>query len=269
MPVRIILLENQPDPVAALGAAEEWLHSQGQFLPTVRHWRLTKDVDGRTLGATMLGTLAPYVLGQANGRPLVATGSWESPAMAPVLGVGRVRMLRRAALAHGVASILAPTGLDSIGPALEHARRTIDAQGLVPLTVDAPGSGRWAPGQVVLMVGDKPNSAMHGTLKHRLPFFSMHGGGCSLWLALYLEDHNIPESQLYWINSSDHLGVSTDSTFIHELRPRGIVALGAQASAWCKANNFIHATVHHPSYVMRQAGALSKYNLASTIARYL
>lgn len=268
MPVRIILLENQPDPVAALGKAEEWYEHQGEYLPVVKNWNVVRGLDGRGLGAAMLGTLAPYVLGTANGRPLIASGSWENPAVALTLGVGRCRMLRRAALAHGLAIIKEPLKLDDIHPALDHARRVIDNLGKCqPLT--APGSGSWNPGQVVLMVGDKPNSAMHGTLKHRLPFFSMHGGGCSLWLSLYLEEHEVPEQQLYWINSSDWKGTPTPSDFVRALNPLGVVALGAQAASWCKTNSLIHSTVHHPSYVMRNPGMLVGYPLAKVLHRYL
>jgi hypothetical protein len=96
-----------------------------------------------------------------------------------------------------------------------------------------PGAGAWRPGESVLLVGERPNTARAGDLKHRLPFASVHPGGCSAWLADRLEEAGVGEERLYWVNAYDVTGRRTDPAFIAGLAPRAVVALGRHAHAWC------------------------------------
>jgi hypothetical protein len=115
-----------------------------------------------------------------------------------------------------------------------------------------PGAGAWRTGQI-LLIGDKPNSAKHGDLKMRLPFFSLENFGCSLWLAAQLEDAGISEDQLYWINSADSSDTPTDPEFLSRLKPRQIIALGDNAEYWCNdaGLGYGYTKVMHPSYWKR------------------
>ncbi len=113
-----------------------------------------------------------------------------------------------------------------------------------------PGGGAWRPGEVVLMVGDRPNTQKNGSLKHRLPFISFYNTGCSMWLAQQLEEMEVPEEKLYWINGYDCNGVKTDSKFIEELQPKGVIAFGEKAGGWCKDAKLKFVTVRHPSSQM-------------------
>lgn len=118
-----------------------------------------------------------------------------------------------------------------------------------------PGAGRFQAG-TILMVGDRPNTARHGEIKHRLPFISFgRKDGCSWWLAQQLDSVERSEKDLYWINAYDHTGeVLTDPSFIKELDPRAVILLGTQASKWwknTKAEQFLAREApiyeeHHP-----------------------
>lgn len=118
---------------------------------------------------------------------------------------------------------------------------------------DGPGVGAWrTDGRNILIVGDRPNSGQHAMVKQRVPFFSLHHGGCSLWLAQQLDDGGIPEEYLYWINGYTWDGVPTSRSFISELRPRAVVALGANAGRWCKDAGIVSAgVVDHPQHWKR------------------
>ena len=110
-----------------------------------------------------------------------------------------------------------------------------------------PGIGRWAPGHVVLLVGDQ-----HGDtdqpyhVQRNIAFCSMSGVGCSEWLTAKLAD--IGEQQLYWINAKEPGGRSTSPAFIQELMPRRIIALGQMAVLWCKRSGYPYTVIPHPQY---------------------
>lgn len=97
-----------------------------------------------------------------------------------------------------------------------------------------PGSGLYNDTSV-LMVGDRPNTARHGELKHRLPFVSFgRRDGCSWWMAQKLNEARINERELYWINAYDQAGAPTSARFMFELTPQAVVLLGTNAMKWWK-----------------------------------
>ncbi len=117
-----------------------------------------------------------------------------------------------------------------------------------PKVNDGPGIGRWAPGEVTLLVGDRMNS--HGG-DLDLPFISFNRGGCSAWLAEALEATEVPERDLYWVNARGLDGVAIKAEFVGMLKPKQVIALGAAARTWCATNRVLHATVPHPQFWKR------------------
>lgn len=113
------------------------------------------------------------------------------------------------------------------------------------------GGGAFKPGEVVLLVGDKPNMKGHGAETIIVPFINFNGIGCSEWLAEQLEAAGVRESQLYWINAANARGEETDAAFIERLRPRAVVALGNAGAAWCEKHNVAHVKMPHPQHHKR------------------
>lgn len=117
-----------------------------------------------------------------------------------------------------------------------------------------PGWGNWDPRHVFLIVGEQPGDA-RVTEKSRteVPFAGFEG--CSPWLAEQLEAGGIAESSLYWVNARSRSGKLTDSTFVAKLKPRGVLALGIAAAAWCGRARGIgpgrFAELSHPQHHKR------------------
>lgn len=235
---------------------------------------------GRDLGAAYFTTLAPYLLRPTN--PLVVCRSWQSSeAVQYRLGAGRRRMLERLALGLGAITVwtYAKPGW-SLEPHVtqrshetfqEVVARALRVHDQYPVPANAPGCGAWHPEQVTLLVGEAPNDAKHGTLKHRLPFVSMHAGGCSLWLADRLEETGVGEGELYWVNAYAADGTPTDPAFLDALLPRRVVALGLQAVHWLESSpawvpwlSRITRQVPHPAHWQR-AHAGEAYPLAQAL----
>lgn len=241
MTIGIILLENQVDRKLSIDVLKEW----GAINKIAMDFRTAPiGGDGREAAAKLLGHIAPHVLHRSPGRVVVLTNSWRNHEQAAALGRPRVRMLERAALAHGVMPVLHQMDTAHLTRILDDGMKY---QPVAPET--APGSGAWLPHRSILMVADRPNSAAIGSLKYRLPLVSLHGGGCSTWVAEHLEQWGVPESSLYWINSEDCFGMKTDAAFAKVLRPRATFALGAVAAKWCAINDIPATEVLHPRYV--------------------
>lgn len=203
---------------------------------------------------------------RAPGRGLLLVPGWP-----PALPLAYRRMLERAVLATGGGWLEPETPtqanpLACVSPGLRwrtagEPGRTFLAprQGLLadlaahaPLgwANGGPGAGAYRPGST-LLVGERPGVARTGQLKHRLPFVSFDGAGCAPWLAEQLEVAGVPEVDLYWINAYDALSVPTDASFLADLRPARVVALGREAERWCKTYSVPHHSVPHPMYWMR------------------
>lgn len=110
-----------------------------------------------------------------------------------------------------------------------------------------PGIGAFATGSI-LLIGDRPGGL--GGRWH-LPFVSLTAGGCSEWLAEQLEEYDIHERALYWVNASD--GVQTTrADFVDALKPRAVVALGDAAARWCtNVARVPFVQVDHPQHWKR------------------
>jgi hypothetical protein len=124
-----------------------------------------------------------------------------------------------------------------------------------------PGVGRWKPGCVTLLVGDRPTSNADVG-----PFCSMIG--CSPWLSEQLEQSGIREMDLYFVNAYDLQGLAIDPRFVDRLRPKAIVALGNQATAWCTTHGLEHVKVPHPQS-WRRFHAAEPYPLVAELLKRL
>jgi hypothetical protein len=107
-----------------------------------------------------------------------------------------------------------------------------------------------ARGQI-LLVGDRPGpSAPKEQYYHHTPFYSTKH--CSGWLNMLLEEENIPEKKLVWINSADENGKHYPISLATSMKPKKIIALGGKAADWLKKNgvkDFIK--VPHPQFWRR------------------
>jgi hypothetical protein len=114
-----------------------------------------------------------------------------------------------------------------------------------------PGAGAWRPGRQVVLVGDRPNMKGHGAETIIVPFINFNGSGCSEWLADQLEAEGIDERDLYWINATNARGEVTNPSFLDDLQPRAVVAMGNTAASWCEAHNIRAVEVPHPQHHKR------------------
>lgn len=108
------------------------------------------------------------------------------------------------------------------------------------------GIGNFNSGNI-LIVGESPGPGSQG---FNTPFV---GSGSGQWLTRKLEEADVDETRLYWINAYDGYGVPASPEFIHTLKPSKIVVLGAEARKWASVVSpeyeIIH--VHHPQYWLR------------------
>lgn len=109
-----------------------------------------------------------------------------------------------------------------------------------------PGVGWFRQGNT-LLVGHEPSPQADW----ELPF--LHDGGCSPWLAERLEEVDVPEHALYWINSQRLDGRETDPRFLRYLCPGRVISLGSEANRWCERHlpGGADASVPHPQYWKR------------------
>lgn len=109
------------------------------------------------------------------------------------------------------------------------------------------GGGSWNPGSSVLLIGDEFS---HSNKNFHIPFMSFLNTGCSLWLANKLDQAGVNEEGLYWSNSRlDGREISPE--YIYKLNPRAVIALGSNASKWCRKHEIEHIETTHPMYHKR------------------
>lgn len=114
----------------------------------------------------------------------------------------------------------------------------------------------------ILIVGDSPGEMNHG---YNTPFV---GSGCSVWFSKRLEEAEIPEDRLYWINSKNNYGVEAEQDFLDVLQPKAIFCLGNVAAKWAHnlKSEFNVVKTSHPQYWLRfQSG--KKYPLIDLILK--
>lgn len=182
------------------------------------------------LGAAVLGTEA-----------LVLEGAWFDD---PEVDAIDRRMLDRIALRCTTGAVRPGSGLGKIG--LGSSSPTAVPTGLHtpstahPLVLRTAGNLK-AP---VVLVGEKVN----GTGVFGLPFVSFAETGCSRWFTQQLDDAEIGEDRLLWVNADQDLDRLKDL-----VRPSAAwVALGQEARRRCLRLDVAELyTVDHPSYRKR------------------
>ena len=97
---------------------------------------------------------------------------------------------------------------------------------------------------------------MHRCCSNELVFtnISFSKMGCSQWLAQQLDRGGVPESDLLWVNADE------DLSFIKELSPGVVIALGEAAHVKLAYAGVQSRMVRHPQYHKRFGGG-SRYPL--------
>lgn len=113
----------------------------------------------------------------------------------------------------------------------------------------------------ILLVGDSPSPASTTSL----PFVNYNLGGCSAWLAAYLEEQNILEDGLMWVNAYNEHGQVAELSEIRDLTDCPVVALGGVAHMALQLYQIPHEHVPHPQHVKRFHA--DSYELGQTINR--
>jgi hypothetical protein len=115
-----------------------------------------------------------------------------------------------------------------------------------------PGIGNWNPGKVVLLIGDRHGPSIQPyKVDYNLAFCDMAKAGSSYWLSDRLDEHQISEKHLYWINAFNQYDQATDPSFIERLRPAAVLSMGDIAARWCATNHIRHEPFSHPQYHKR------------------
>jgi hypothetical protein len=98
-----------------------------------------------------------------------------------------------------------------------------------------------------LIVGESPGPNSHG---YNTPFV---GTGSGLWLLRQLEDADVDESRIYWVNAYDRYGKEMSNDFMVNLQPSRIITLGNEAKKWAgpRSSSHILNNLPHPQYWLR------------------
>lgn len=112
---------------------------------------------------------------------------------------------------------------------------------------DGPGIGMWNPGNVYLIVGERAKAKKKSGLIQGVSFCDVNND-LSFWLSKQLEDADIPEYKLYWINPIDINNDWTTDEFVKHLKPIYVFSIGKEAEDWCIKHELNTTRVAHPLY---------------------
>jgi hypothetical protein len=126
-------------------------------------------------------------------------------------------------------------------------------------------------GQNVLLIGDRPGPGAPKDPGYiHTPFYSTKYS--SGWLNGLLDEHQIPESGLVWINSADENGNPADPTVLTQFSRCATIVLGGNAEKWyltagaSKSQPWIKVT--HPQYHKRFRNK-ERYELIDELERIM
>jgi hypothetical protein len=130
----------------------------------------------------------------------------------------------------------------------ERVRARVLARYRLGLSTKAPiGAGSFTKGSIML-VGEQTSHPERN--KYHAPFCSIKA--CSGWLNSLLEEANIPEDRLFWVNALDNDGTEVNLTRLYEqITPPLVFALGNIAKAQLTKHNLPYIHVPHPQYWKR------------------
>lgn len=110
----------------------------------------------------------------------------------------------------------------------------------------------------VVLVGEGFCTHKENDPLYQWPFASFSWLGCSTWLTRHLEDADIGEDELMWVNADQ---LTKHTTF----RPdQSIIALGSEAGRRLTAFDHDHLLVEHPQFWKRFKGS-DEYKLANIV----
>lgn len=99
----------------------------------------------------------------------------------------------------------------------------------------------------VLLIADRPAPSAE---ENSYPFCSTKH--CSCWLNRQLDEHNIQEQNLLWLNSSSKSGVAVDLLILDRIDCEYICLLGKKAEEWARNINHRHVIgFSHPQFHRR------------------
>jgi thymidylate kinase len=96
-----------------------------------------------------------------------------------------------------------------------------------------------------VLVGDCFESVKEYDSFYQWPFASFSNQGCSQWLTTELDNHDVTEQELFWVNADQNLEV------LYELNPTTVIALGAKAAEELYKLKINAITVPHPQHQKR------------------
>lgn len=178
-----------------------------------------------------------------------AVANSDRPFMDIVEGVEKIEKAWKSLPLNGLKQTIIHTGDMSF---MEDIDLLLDRAKLKAGNNIGPGIGNWSPGEVVLMVGDRHGPSIQPyQINFNLAFCDMAKAGSSYWLSDKLDEGQIPEERLYWINAYDKNGQETSVEFVEWLKPIAIFTLGDSAAKWCEKHRLRHEQFTHPQWHKR------------------
>lgn len=116
------------------------------------------------------------------------------------------------------------------------------------ITNKATGGGCFSKGNFLMLCDKGPRTNVRPSAAV-VPFINfLDNDGPSRMLCETLEREEVPEACLYWMNTQTFQGTPTDPSFIKDLEPRRIFALGNNAFTWALNNNIQVTKLPPPLY---------------------
>jgi len=132
------------------------------------------------------------------------------------------------------------------------------------LTFAPIGVGNYCTGTIVL-VGEQASNPTEKTANQQ-PFCS--DKGCSGWLNLLLEQEQIPEEKLFWLNAKNNDGTLIDPKVIENIAPKVVITLGKTACDLLSRSNISYLHHYHPQYWKRFRNK-QRYPLLDTLDAFV
>lgn len=151
--------------------------------------------------------------------------------------------------------------LDSIDDVLDKLKH---------LTIEnkASGGGAFKEGNILMLCDRGPRTNVRASAVV-IPFINfLDNDGPSRMLATTLEQEGVNEDKMYWINTQTYQGVPTDPSFIKQLKPSKIFALGNNAYTWALNNNVnaikLPPPLHHMQHYAEQPYMIMESDYGNT-----
>ena len=131
--------------------------------------------------------------------------------------------------------------MDSLKPDIDRLRAMAP-----PHNILVRSTGNW--NAKVVIVGEDFGEHKNNDALYQHPFGSLNGTGCSLWLSDQLQDANISEQSLLWVNA-DELARVPD--FLEWHAGKKFISLGDKATCVLQDHGLSYYPAPHPQYWKR------------------